>query len=331
MGKTSKPSQIKRKARFNLMYAQNCAQATLLTLGSTVERSDPVLMRAATNFEGGCVGCGSTCGVVSGGVLGIGALLSSLPQQDPQQLEQDIYEASIAYRKWFEDRFGSSLCKERIETELGTLKEFLSYLFPGDKLVRCLNHIGEALVFASDEVSRSAEKRGLEPRFDKGVPGGPTEPHCAYTVFKALAARSGRQEDSVGWACTGLGGGVALSGAVCGGLLGAILGLGLEYGVDPESMGFGGIVKAFLVGHRNLFRHETLAKGTVEDLPKEAFARSRYLLDRFEKAFGSLNCKEITGREFASPDELNAFLPESKVCGEIFTWCEQEAAELMGP
>jgi hypothetical protein len=83
------------------------------------------------------------------------------------------------------------------------------------------------------------------------------------------------------------------------------------------------------VGHRNLVKHETLAEGPVEALPKEAFARSRYLTDGFEKAFGSLNCKEITGREFASPDELNTFLPESKVCGEIFAWCEQEAAKLM--
>jgi hypothetical protein len=331
MNKISKPSQIRRKARQNLVYASNCAQATLMTLASTSERSDPVLMRAATNFEGGCVGCGSTCGVVSGGVLGVGALLSSLPGQDPQQLEQDIYEASITYRKWFEGRFGTSLCYERVGADFGTLRGLLSYLFPGDKLVRCLQHIGDALVCVNDEVRRTAEKRGLALRFDKGMPGGPTEPHCAYTVFKALAARSGRQENSVGWACTGLGGGVALSGAVCGGLLGAILGLGLEYGIDPDSMGFGSIVKAFVVGHRNLVKHETFAGGPVEDLPKEAFARSRYLADRFEKAFGSLNCKEISGREFASTDELNAFLPESKVCGEIFTWCEQEAANLMGP
>lgn len=329
MDKSRKPGRIKRKARLNLIHAQNCAQATLLTLAWNQERSDPVLTRAATNFEGGCVGCGSTCGVVSGGVLGIGALLASLPQEDPRQLEQDIYEASIAYRKWFEDRFGTSVCSERVEVDFGTLGGLLSYLFPGDKLVRCLQHIGEALVNVNDEVGRAAEKRGLPLRFDKGMPGGPAEPHCAYTVFKAIAARYGRGENSVGWACTGLGGGVALSGAVCGGLLGAILGLGLEYGIDPESMGFGGIVKAFVVGHRNLVKHETFARGPVEDLPKEAFARSRYLADRFEKAFGSLNCKEITGRGFSSPDELNAFLPESKVCGEIFTWCEQEAAKLM--
>ena len=196
-------------------------------------------------------------------------------------------------------------------------------------MLRCLKHIGEALVFVNDEIRRSAEKRGLAVRFDDGLPGGPAEPHCAYTVFKAIASRLGRQENSVGWACTGLGGGVALSGAVCGGLLGAILGLGLEFGIDPESMGYGSILKEFVVGHRNLVKHETLAKGPVEELPKEAFARSRYLADGFEKTFGSLNCKEITGREFSSPDELNAFLPESKVCGEIFTWCEQESAKLL--
>ena len=84
----AKPRQIRWKARRNFLYAQNCAQATLLTLGWTFETSDPVLTKAATNFEGGCVGCGSTCGVVSGGVLGLGALLSCLPNGDPKQLEE---------------------------------------------------------------------------------------------------------------------------------------------------------------------------------------------------------------------------------------------------
>ena len=133
----------------------------------------------------------------------------------------------------------------------------------------------------------------------------------------------------MGWACTGLGGGVALGGAVCGALLGAILGLGLQYGYDPASMGFGGILTAFVAGHRNLLRHEALARGPVEALPKEAFARSRYLADRFEKAFGSLNCREIIGRPFASPGELRAFLPVSEVCQQIFFWCGQEAAKLI--
>jgi hypothetical protein len=330
MGKSTNPGRIRRNARLNLIYASNCAQATLLTLDKAMDRSDPVLMKAATNFEGGCVGCGSTCGVVSGGILGIGALLSSLSQEDPRQLEKDIYEASIAYRKGFEETFGTSVCNERVEVDFGTLGGLLSYLFPGDKLLRCLQHIGEALVQVNDVVVQAAEKRGLPLRFDKGMRGGPGEPHCAYTVFQALAARSARQGNSVGWACTGLGGGVALSGAVCGGLLGAILGLGLEYGTDPAAMGFGGIVKAFVVGHRNLVKHETLARGAVEDLPKEAFARSRYLADRFEKAFGSLQCRDLVGRRFDSADELSAFLPESKVCREVFTWCEREAAKLMG-
>jgi Putative redox-active protein (C_GCAxxG_C_C) len=329
MDRMMKPSQIRTKARLNLVHAQNCAQATLLTLGEALQRPDPVLTKAATNFEGGCVGCGSTCGVVSGGVLGIGALLSCLPNNDPRQLEEDIYEVSIAYRQSFERRFGTSVCHERVGVDFGTLGGLLSYLFPGHKLLRCIHHIGEALVCLSDEVRQATERKNLPLRFGQAVAGGPSEPHCAYTVFKAVAARSGSPGNAVGWACTGLGGGVALGGAVCGGLLGAILGLGLKYGYDPASMGFGGILRAFVAGHRNLVRHQTLARGPVEELPQEAFARSRYLADRFEERFGSLNCKEITGRGFASPDELREFLPGSEVCGQVFSWCEQEGARLM--
>jgi len=324
-----KAKQIRWKARRNLLYAQNCAQAMLLTLGGTMKTSDPVLMKAATNFEGGCVGCGSTCGVVSGGVLGAGALLSSLPNDDPTRLEEDIYEVSIAYREWFERRFGTSVCYERVQVDFGTLGGLVSYLFPGHKLVRCLQHIGEALVCLSDKVVETAERRNLPIKFGQGMVGGPSEPHCAFTVLKKLAGPMETPINSVGWACTGLGGGVALGGGVCGALLGAILGLGLQYGYDPASMGFGGILKAFVVGHHHLVKHEAFAKVPVEDLPTEAFARSRYLADRFEKAFGSLNCKEITDRRFASQDELRGFLPESEVCRQIFAWCEEEAAQLI--
>jgi hypothetical protein len=319
------------KARQDLLYAQNCAQATLLTLGGTLQDADPALTKAATNFEGGCVGCGSTCGVVSGGVLGIGALLSRLPYDSTEDLESDMYGLSVAYREWFEERFGTSVCRDRVQVDFGTLGGLLSYLFPGDKLLRCLHHVGEALVCLTDMIRKSAEDRGFPLVFGQGAAGGPSEPHCAYTVFKGLAARAGAPVIPVGWACTGLGGGVALSGAVCGALLGAILGLGLQYGYDPKAMGFGSIVKAFVVGHRNLVKHETLARGPVEDLPEEAFARSRYLADRFERAFGSLNCREITGRRFASADELRAFLPGSEVCREVFAWCDREATQLMTP
>ena len=191
MDTIGKPSRIRRRARWNLFYAQNCAQASLLTLGGAVQTSDPLLMRAATNLEGGCVGCGSTCGVVSGGVLGIGALLSRLPHAEPQRLEEDIYEVSVAYREWFEGRFGTSVCHERVHVDFGTLRGLLSYLFPGHKLLRCVHHIGEALVCLSDKVREAAEKKDLPLRFDQATPGGPSEPHCAYTVFKGLAARSG--------------------------------------------------------------------------------------------------------------------------------------------
>jgi hypothetical protein len=38
---TTKQKQTRRKAQRNLLYAQNCAQATLLTLAETLERSNP--------------------------------------------------------------------------------------------------------------------------------------------------------------------------------------------------------------------------------------------------------------------------------------------------
>ncbi len=333
MSTSSRGKGIARRARWNLLYAQNCAHATLLSLEGIFGKRDPVLMRAATNFEGGCVGCGSTCGVVTGGILGLGGHLASLRPGGGRALEEEIFDLAVTYRRWFEDRYGSSLCRERVGADFESLRGFLRYLIPGDKLVKCFDHIGGSLAWFGEKApAMPAGDRPARAVEAAGESGGPREPHCAYSVLRAVTAETGAAVNGVGWASVGLAGGVALGGGLCGALAGAVLCLGLRYGYDAGAMGWVGITRAFLVGHRNLLRRERFLEEHGEaSPPREAFARSRVLADGFRRRFGSLHCREITGRAFSSLEDLRDFLARPGDCREVMDWCRREAVRLAGP
>lgn len=314
--------KIQRTARLNLLYAQNCAHATLLSLEDVFGYRYPVLLRAATNFEGGLVGCGETCGVVTGGVLGIGALASSGGHDDRDRREEAVQRLSREYKTWFESRFGTSVCRERTQVDFSTMGGLVRYLLPGDKLVKCLHHIGQAVGFLSRHIRKEIPGAASEGGRSSADADGPLEPHCCYTVLRRIGQAGLESDPALVWATAGLAGGVAQSGSVCGALLGAVLSLGLEFGYDPRSMGVGGITAAFIRGHWNLLRKP----GT--EIPREAFARSRALADHFRKRFGSLRCRDITGRSFSRPQDVRIFLGESRNCQAVLSWCEAEAGAL---
>jgi hypothetical protein len=320
---------LRQRARLNLLRAQNCAHATLLSMEDVFCNRDPVLMRAATNLEGGVVGCGETCGVVSAGVLAIGGLLSTAGYQSPRAREQAIQRVAASYKSWFEGRFGTSLCRERVQVDFSTARGLLRYLIPGDRLLRCLEHIGLAAGFLTERLREelSAANKRESAREEKGeqAGGGPGEPHCTFTVLKMVYPEQIGFTDSLRWATTGLAGGIALTGAVCGALLGGILAIGLKYGYDARVTSRAALTAAFIRGHWNLLRHRHPGPP-----PREAFATSRFLAERFQRQFGSMRCEEISSRSFASAEDLRSFLESSLQCGEVLSWCGEQARRLVG-
>jgi len=317
--------KLQQRARLNLLFAQNCAQATLLTLQEVFGWWDPIILKAATNLEGGVVGSGETCGVVTGGILGIGALACSETLSDPAAKEDAIYRLSGDYKRWFERRFGTSICRERVQVDFSKARGLVRYLLPGDKLIKCLSHTGEALWFLTERIREHRELQGNGSReTPEPIDGvGPPEPHCAFSVLSRIVPEQLGSFERLGWATTGLAGGVAFGGSACGALLGGILGIGLQYGYDVRSMSFQSITAAFIRGHRNLLRR------SEQEPPKEAFARSLYLTEGFKRRFGSMNCRDIAHRDFSSPEDLRNFLNESSECRPVIAWSEDTARDLM--
>ena len=314
--------KVEQKARLNLLLAQNCAHATLLSLEDVFRRRNPSVLQAATNFEGGVVGCGETCGVVTGGVLGIGALLYTQAFENREVREKAILRLARDYKSWFEGRFGTSVCRERTSVDFWKTRGLVRYLLPGDKLLKCLNHIGQAVWFLSQRIRTEVQRPSLSRGNGGGGVESPLEPHCCFTVLRRLAPARVESDHALAAATTGLAGGVALSGSVCGALLGGILNLGLHWGYDPRSVGVAGIVAAFVRGHRNLVRPSST------NVPREAFARSRALTDHFRQRFGSLRCRDIAGRVFSTSEQLRVFLRESRDCQAVLSWCEEESRSL---
>ena len=51
----------------------NCAQSVLMAFGSLLDTDADTLYKVAVNFGGG-MKCGSTCGVITGGLMALGLL-----------------------------------------------------------------------------------------------------------------------------------------------------------------------------------------------------------------------------------------------------------------
>jgi len=315
--------KLRQKARMNLLFAQNCAHATLLSLEDGLGWRDPAVLRAATNFEGGVVGCGETCGIATGGVLGIGSILAARGCRGEGSLEDSIQRVSAEYLAWFEQRMGTCLCRERTGVDFAKLRGLARYLLPGDKLLKCLGSIGEAVEFLCRLLLKETAGGGAGPGPAAQDGGAVEEPHCSFTVLRSVQPAEVDSHPSLAWAASGLAGGVALGGSVCGALLGGILGTGLAFGYDPRTLGKVGITGAFIRGHWHLVRPP---RG---ELPQEAFARSRRLADGFRERFGSLRCRDIAGSSFGSFEELRRFLAESDKCRSVIAWCQEQGRRLV--
>ncbi len=66
-----------------------------------IENQDDDLIKAVTGLEGGCVACGSTCGVVSGGAMGLALNYESEIAQCGLPAEKKVLEQVRQFSDWF--------------------------------------------------------------------------------------------------------------------------------------------------------------------------------------------------------------------------------------
>lgn len=274
---------------------------------------------------------GSTCGVVSGGCMSLAlGHLGDLLEGDEGKVEA-LYRRLRDYTAWFEESFGSTLCRDRCGADLRKASGFADYILTGKVLTRCVNHIGKAVEKLIEMVNLPLDEReereggeasaGAAAAPVAGGAGLPVGGLCAAPVLHRIREETGKGNRFLEDISMALDGGIGLSGGLCGALAGALLPLGEVWGIDPRSEGVFGTLRFFVRGHLNLYA----GRGR-----KGLWSVGNPLVRGFRRRFGSLECRELTGREFGSRDDLEDYVRESEVCREIRDWCVEEALRILG-
>ncbi len=270
--------------------------------------NDRGTLKAACPLEGGAVSSGSTCGVVSGGCLGIAmAHADDLAAGEAEKVSA-VYGKLRGYTRWFEQKYGSTLCRERTGVELTRVPGLLNYLFTGKVITRCVGHVGPSAEYVVELASKPLAA---------GEAGAPAVGLCGAPVLRGIREDTGRGDELLETISIALDGGVGLSGGLCGALAAALLPIGSLLGVDPRD-GVRATLAPFITGHLNMYLGRQRA---------ELWSVGGRLVQGFENLFGSLDCREITGRSFENAAELSKYMAGSEVCASIKDWCRSEASK----
>ena len=278
------------------------------------KREDRVL-KAFTGLEGGLVASGSTCGVVTGGALGIALTHDNALQQRGMAAEAGVLSLVGEYFKWFEENFGSSFCRERSGVDFYTTFGQLRYFFPGDRLGKCLWHIRGAMrhLYTYQEKDLSA----IDLEEPKEIRDEPV--HCAQAVLSGIRDRTSIGDPLLERLSFVFDGGVGFQGGVCGALAGAIMGVNLLLGMNIRDTSYFQTLKAFAIGHLNLLLNKPIGN-------PEPFGVGKSVVQRFREEAGAIECQTITGQKFSDWSDFQHFISSSDKCIELIEFATTEAS-----
>ena len=283
-----------------------------------IGKPEEKLLKSVTGLEGGVVASGSTCGVVSGGAIGLALSHYDEIMEKGIPAQAGILALVSEYVKWFEDNFGTSFCKERSGVDFYTTWGQLRYFIPGDKVSKCLWHIRGAIrylySFRQNELplmEKQSDERHHEPI------------HCAQRVLKGIKEQTGIGDDLLEQLSFVFDGGIGLQGGACGALAGAILGVNLIMGLNVRDMKNSEILKAFAVGHKNLLINKPVEK-------PEPFNVGKGIVKNFREEAGAIECQTITGQKFSGWSDFQDFISSSAKCSGLMEFVKDEASRAIG-
>lgn len=257
---------------------------------------------------------GSTCGVVTGGALGIAMMHEKALRENSRAAKRQVLGLVGDYAGWFADTYGSFLCRERTQTNFYSSLSTLRYFLPGDRVAKCLWHIRGALRhlhgihMQGPLVTAPPEEGGDEPI------------HCAQAVLKKISARTGVGDPLLERLSFVFDGGVGLQGGVCGALAGAVMGVNLLTGLDIRRLSYYKTLRLFTVGHVNLLVDKPVGK-------PELFGVGKTIVQAFHGRNGALECAAITGKRFPDTDAHQAHMAASGQCTRLMDAAAESAVQ----
>ena len=273
-------------------------------------KKDDILLKAVTGLEGGVVASGSTCGVVTGGALGLALQFDEEIKKKGPAAEAALLTTIGEYVRWFEEKYKTSLCRERTGVNFYTWGGQARYFLLPDKVIKCLSHISGAARHLHSTAS------SLRPMSDSNSCAHPV--HCARDVLSGIREQTGTGYPLLERLSVVFDGGVGFQGQICGALAGAIMGINLLLGLDIRNISYLKTTDAFIVGHLALLKKKPATK-------KEAFAVGKQIVKRFRDESGTLECRDITGRTFAGWNDFQEYICTSDKCQRLIRLMIEEA------
>ena len=273
------------------------------------------LFKSFTGLEGGVVASGSTCGVVSGGAIGLALSHYDEIMKKGIPAQAGLLAKVGEYVKWFEENFGTSSCKERSGVDFYTPIGQLRYFLPGDKVSKCLWHIRGAIRHLHSFRQEELPIMEMQPNDKQDKPI-----HCAQQVLKGIREKTGIGDDLLEQLSFVFDGGIGFQGGACGALAGAIMGVNLLIGMNVRDMRYSEILKAFAVGHKNLLTNKPVKK-------PEPFSVGKEIVKNFKEKAGALECQTITGQKFPEWSDFQDFISSSDKCAGLIEYAKDQALE----
>lgn len=260
---------------------------------------------AATGLEGGCVANGSTCGIASGGALGIALMNDHHLQNNGSCAEAAVLKSVGSYMDWFHDTYSTTQCRERNKVDFHSVSGQLKYFFSARKIIRCMLMAGGALNYLTLNHNNRLSDTDINSH-----DGCPPSCHCAREVLSLVRKKTGVGNDRLERLSIVFDGGIGLKGGLCGAVAGSILAINLIHGFNLRHMGYASNVKKFFTGHINLIKKTT---GNSID----SFSIGKEMVNQFKKTAGSIECSQITGQHFDSIETFNQYIEASETCKNL--------------
>ncbi len=300
-----KPISTIRYSKKLLFTTFNCAKAQLIPLQEVQGIQDDDLIMALTGLAGGILNNGSTCGVVIGGAIS-SAMIRDSELAGQWRLEDEIQLLDEIGRDvaWFEDRFGTCLCRER--DDLNYQRITVIGLLNPRKVRGCVARTGASMAYFLEKCESADERMKSQTTIGEAKPCE----HCARKILREIREETGVGNERLERISIALDGGIGLSGGGCGALSGALMALGLKYALDPK--------KTDPKQLRNIYR----------SMDSEFFSKAKILVSRFIKTFGYFECSRLTGKKFQDWDDFSEFRSTS-ACDALNRFLMEETVKIM--
>jgi hypothetical protein len=278
-----------KQMKYTLFRQFSCSETMLTVLNrmggcemkEIEEASDPLCGGILLNLH-------DVCGIVWGASLAAGI-------RAKQRLSSDyaVAQFTLGTTKQIIDTFDAEEDSVECATRIGMDKwNMIKYTMKGN-IAKCMESLAHWAPRFNEIIETRLVNAGKESQHTQIS-------NCACETMEKTAEKLGID---LAWyvpVVAGFAGGLGLSGNACGALTAAILGQMLKYFINRDKP-----------------KHSMIRSGMQAYYIGDSWMNpARKLFKDFIGMYGTKSCREITQRQFNSPDELSAFL-ESGKCREI--------------